>query len=87
MSEWSWRFTEKSMKQLRNLEKDIQEQIISKLDEVVSSEWREPVDYLDTLENSAFYKLRVGDYRISCDLYREDAVLEVQSIRYRNGAY
>ncbi|MFB6142479.1 MAG: type II toxin-antitoxin system RelE/ParE family toxin, partial [Halorientalis sp.] len=61
--------------------------VTSKLDEVVSSEWREPAEFLEPLTNSPFQKLRVGDYRLGCRLLREERTLRVESIRQREGAY
>ncbi|WP_256302018.1 type II toxin-antitoxin system RelE family toxin [Haloarchaeobius salinus] len=65
----------------------IQDRIVSKLDEVVESEWREPVDYLEPLTGGPFDKLRVGQYRLACVLNRQDQVLEVHRIEHRSGAY
>jgi mRNA interferase RelE/StbE len=60
---------------------------MDKLDEVVSSEWREPGDYLEPLTNSPFKKLRVGDYRLGCRLLHDERLLRVESVRSRGGAY
>ena len=73
--------------QFSKLDANTQERIVSKLDEVVSSEWRDPQDYLKPLTGSTFDKLRVGGYRIGCRLVEEDHVLRVESIRKREGAY
>lgn len=50
--------------QFLNLDAALQDRVISKLDAVVSSEWREPREYLEPLTGSPFDKFRVGDYRI-----------------------
>lgn len=73
--------------QFSRLDVEAQQRITSKLDEAVSSEWREPGDYLEPLTNSPFQKLRVGDYRLGCRLLDEDHVLRVESVRKRSGAY
>lgn len=85
--EWDWEFSPRADDQFSRLEPDVQERVVSKLDEVVSSEWREPGDFLEPLSGSPFQKLRVGDYRLGCRLMRDDAVLRVESIRKRSGAY
>jgi mRNA interferase RelE/StbE len=60
---------------------------MEKLDEVVSSEWREPGDFLEPLSNSPFKKLRAGNYRLGCRLRHEHRILRVESVRQRSGAY
>lgn len=59
---WDWAFSTRAEDQFGQLDDDTQERIMDKLDEVVSSDWREPGDYLEPLTNSPFKKLRVGDY-------------------------
>jgi hypothetical protein len=72
---------------LAELQSDTQQQIIDKLDEVVSSEWRDPDEFLDPLTNSPVQKLRVGGYRLGCRLQHDAQVLRVESVRKREGAY
>lgn len=85
--EWDWVLSSRADDQLSQIDPEVQERIVSKLDEVVSSEWREPEDFLDPLANSPFRKLRVGDYRLACRLLREKRLLSVESVRNRSGAY
>ena len=63
------------------------DRIVSKLDEVVESEWRGPDEFLEPLTGGPFSKLRVGQYRLACILDRSDSVLEVHRIEHRRGAY
>jgi len=58
-----------------------------KLDEIVSSEWREPNDFLEPLTGSPFSNLRVGDYRLGCRTIENEKTLHVESVRKRSGAY
>jgi mRNA-degrading endonuclease RelE of RelBE toxin-antitoxin system len=74
-------------KDLQTLLYHIQDNIVSKLDEVVTSEWRDPAEYLEPLTGGPFEKLRVGQYRLACVLDREARVLEVHRIEHRRGAY
>lgn len=85
--EWDWVLSPRADSQFEKLEEETQERIVSKLDEVVSSEWRDPADFLETVTNSPFQKLRVGGYRLGCRLLGTDNVLRVESIRKREGAY
>jgi len=84
---WDWMFSPRAETQLSQLQTKTQQRIIEKLDGVVTSEWREPADFLDPLQNSPFQKLRVGDYRVGCRLLRDSQMLRVESVRKRDGAY
>lgn len=85
--EWDWAFSPRADDQFASLESGDQQRVVSKLDEVVSSEWREPDAFLEPLTGSPFQKLRVGDYRLGCRLVRDERQLRVESIRKRSGAY
>ena len=67
-AEWEWVFSPRAEDQLAQLPVDTQDRIIAKLDEVVSSEWLEPADFLEPLTNSLYKKFRVGTYRLGCRL-------------------
>ena len=86
-SEWDWAFSPRADGQFARLESPVQERIVSKLDEVVSSEWREPRFFFQPLTGSPYQKLRVGDYRLGCRLLEDEQVLRIESIRKRSGAY
>jgi mRNA-degrading endonuclease RelE of RelBE toxin-antitoxin system len=85
--DWEWTFSKRADEQFSKLDDPTQERIIEKLDEVVSSEWRDPEDFLEPLTNSPFRKLRIGEYRLGCRLVRSNRVLRVESVRPRSGAY
>jgi len=85
--EWDWEFSPRADDQFAQLESEHQQRIVAKLNEVVTSDWRESADYLEPLTNAPFQKLRVGDYRLGCRLLHEDRILRVESIRDRSGAY
>lgn len=84
---WDWSFSPRAETQLSQLQRDTQQRIIDKLDDVVTSEWRDPEEFLDPLRNSPFRKLRVGDYRVGCRLAHDSRTLRVESVRKRDGAY
>lgn len=84
---WDWVLSPRAEDQFSGLESELRKRIVSKLDAVVTSEWREPGDFLEPLTGSPFHKLRVGGYRIGCRLDERDNVLRVESIRKREGAY
>jgi len=85
--DWTWAFTQQAADQFDNLDSHVQDRIVSKLDEVVKSEWRDPDEFLEPLTGGPFSKLRVGQYRLACVLDREASILEVHRIEYRSGAY
>lgn len=84
---WDWEFSPRAEDQFSNVDAQTQDRILSKLDEVVSSEWRDPEDFLEPLTDAPFQKLRVGEYRLGCRLRRTENVLRVESVRKRGSAY
>ena len=86
-AEWTWKFAPRAADQFDSLDPHMQDRLVSKLDEVVTAEWREPADYLEPLTGGPFEKLRVGQYRLACVLDYETFVLEVHRIEHRSGAY
>ena len=85
--DWTWKFTRRAADQFDGLDPHVQDRIVSKLDEVVDSEWRQPADFLEPLTGGPFSKLRVGQYRLACVLDHDASVLEVHRIEHRSGAY
>ena len=85
--EWTWKFAPRAADQFAGLDHHVQDRIVSKLDEVVTSEWREPSEYLEPLTGGPFEKLRVGQYRLACVLDHQTQILEVHRIEHRSGAY
>ena len=84
---WTWKFTPRGADQFESLDPHVQDRIVSKLDEIVESEWRDPDEFLEPLTGGPFSKLRVGQYRLACILDRSESVLEVHRIEHRSGAY
>ena len=84
---WEWQFSPRADDQFDQLDAETQQRIVTKLDEIVDSEWRDPGDYLEPLTGGPFQKLRVGGYRLGCRLLTDEQLLRVESIRKREGAY
>lgn len=84
---WRWTFTPQALDQFESLDPHVQDRIVTKLDEVVDSEWRDPDEFLDPLTGGPFSKLRIGQYRLACTLDRSESMVEVHRIEHRNGAY
>ena len=85
--DWTWKFAPRATDQFDSLDPHVQDRIVSKLDEVVESEWRDPGEFLEPLTGGPFSKLRIGQYRFACILDRSESVLEVHRIEHRSGAY
>ena len=48
--EWNWEFTDTANRQFDALDEYAQDRISSKLDEIVTDQWRNPMDYLGLVE-------------------------------------
>ncbi len=55
----------------------------SKLNEIVTDEWRDPPDHLEPLQGIPHQKLRVGQFRLGCRVDRSEQTLYVLRIRKR----
>ncbi|WP_042664888.1 MULTISPECIES: type II toxin-antitoxin system RelE family toxin [Haloferax] len=85
--DWTWKFSPRAANQFKGLDTHVQDRIISKLDEIVDSEWRDPDDFVEPLTGGPFSKLRIGQYRLACVLDYDESILEVHRIEHRSGAY
>ena len=62
---WTWTFTPRAAGQFEDLDPHVQDRLVSKLDDVVDSEWREPDDFLEPLTGGPFSTFRAGQYRLA----------------------
>lgn len=85
MSDWEWRFTDTAQRELEALDDYAQERILSKLDDIVTDEWRAPPEYLEPLRGAPHQKLRVGPFRLGVRTDRDTQVLYILRIRKRGG--
>jgi mRNA interferase RelE/StbE len=76
-------YSDRAAEQLEGLEQEIAERIVSKLDEIV---WK-PDHYLKRLQDSPYYRLRVGNYRVIIDWQRDEDVLFVRRVGHRRNIY
>ena len=86
-AEWTWELASTAEDDLHELSPDDQERIFDKLDEIVSSPWRDPPAYGEPLQNSPYKKIRIGGFRLSVIFRREENRLTVARIKRRSGAY
>lgn len=85
--EWEWQFTDPAERDYETLQPHEQDRITSKLDEIVTDQWRDPSEYLDPLTGAPHSKLRIGAFRLGCEADQDDRVLWVYTIEKRSGAY
>lgn len=85
MSKWDWELTDTGRRDFAAIDDYARERIASKLDEVVTDEWRDPTDYLEPLEGAPHQKLHVGPFRLGCRADRSGQTLYVLRIRKRGG--
>lgn len=78
--DWTWKFSPRAANQFKGLDTHVQDRIVSKLDEIVDSEWRDPDDFVEPLTGGPFSKLRIGQYRLACVLDYDESILEVHRI-------
>jgi len=82
-SDWDWLLTETAKADLGRRDDYARERIVGALDEIVSDEWRNPTEDLDSLEQAPHDKLLVGPFRLGCRLDPDEELLYVLRIRVR----
>lgn len=85
--DWDYRITERAREDLRALDAEVAERIVEKLEEVVSSDFRSPPEWLESLEQTRYQKLVVGDYRGLVLVRQQESVLEVHHVGHRRNIY
>jgi mRNA-degrading endonuclease RelE of RelBE toxin-antitoxin system len=84
-SEWDWKLTDTARRDFEGLDEYARDRIASKLDGIVTDQWRDPPAHLEPLEGAPHQKLRVGPFRLGCRADRNARVLYVLRIRKRGG--
>ena len=77
------RYTEQALDQLDDLEPDVADRILNKVDE--AAEW--PDHRLAPLRGFPYYKLRIGDYRAIISWNSGDEILRVEAVGHRRNVY
>ena len=76
-------FSDKALKQLKKLERDVQERIIAVLERIRIR----PEAYVQKLVGDGAYKVRVGDYRVIMDIDRNELRILVLKVGHRKKIY
>ena len=76
-------FSDKALKQLKKLEKNVQERIIAVLERIRIR----PEAYVTKLVGDPGYKVRVGDYRIIMDINKKEIQILILKVGHRKKMY
>ena len=76
-------FSDKALKQLKKMERHVQERIIAAMERVRIK----PEKYVTKLVGDPGYKLRVGDYRIIMDIDSKKLQILVLKVGHRKNIY
>lgn len=82
-NEWDWAMTDTARADLDRRDEYAQERIVGKLDEIISGEWRNPTENLDSLAEAPHDKLLIGPFRLGCRVDHDEKLLYVLRIRMR----
>ena len=85
---WAYNFDERAFKELRKLGTQAQRDIISYLDERISSE-ADPRRFGKGLKAdlAGLWRYRVGDYRILCQIRDRELLILVVAVGHRRDVY
>ena len=76
-------FSDKALRQIKKLEKNVQERIIAVLERIRIR----PETYVTKLVGDPGYKLRVGDYRIIMDIDNKILRILILKVGHRKNIY
>ncbi|WP_254864152.1 type II toxin-antitoxin system RelE family toxin [Halovivax gelatinilyticus] len=87
MRTWTWQFRAPAKRTDDGLDDHAKRRITDKLDEIVTDQWRDPDEYLESLTGVPHSNLRIGQFRLGADCNHTENVLDIYSIERRGGAY
>ena len=76
-------FSDKALRQIKKLEKNVQERIIAVLERIRIR----PETYVTKLVGDPGYKLRVGDYRVILDIDNKILRILILKVGHRKNTY
>ena len=80
---YSVTFSDKARRQLKKLEREVQERIIAALERIRIR----PEAYVTKLVSDPGYKLRVGDYRVIMDIDNKELQILILKAGHRKNIY
>lgn len=85
---WTLRFTETALKQLKKLDRQTSDLITRALDEKIA---KSPDPHLFgkalTGEFKGYWRYRIGDYRVICELREKELIILVIALGHRREIY
>lgn len=84
---WTWEFRPRADDAFEKLEAEDQDQIVAKLENVVTNQWRDPPEWVEPLTGAHHGKIRVGQLRLGATADRESETLIIYTIDPRSNAY
>ena len=76
-------FSEISERQFKKFDKQVQDRMIKVLERIKIR----PEDFVEKLVGDSGFKLKVGDYRIFLDIYKDKSIILINSIGHRRNVY
>jgi len=76
-------FSDKAKKQFDNLEKDVQNRIGIKIERIKIR----PFSFVKKLQNTPYYALRVGEYRVILNITQKQLIVFVVEVGHRKNVY
>jgi len=76
-------FSDKALRQLKKMEKNVQERIIAVLERIRIR----PEAYVTKLVGDPGYKVRVGDYRVLMDINNKELHILILKVGHRKKVY
>ena len=85
---WKVEISDVAERQLRKLDRPVQKRIIDWLEERIEG-CKNPRHFGEPLKGdcAGFWRYRVGQYRILCDIQDEKVIVLVLAVGHRSGAY
>lgn len=80
---YSIEFSKMAEKQFDDLERNVQERIVGKLERMKVR----PFDFVKRLAGCSYYSMRVGDYRIILDIQHNRMIIFVIELGHRRNVY
>jgi Arc/MetJ-type ribon-helix-helix transcriptional regulator len=80
-NEWDWVVTDTARADLDRCDEYARERIVTRLDGIVSGEWRNPTEDLQNLVEAPHDKLLIGPFRLGCRVDHDAGLLYVLRIR------
>ena len=80
---YSIEFSQRAVKDLKKLEKSVQENILNALERISVR----PYDFVRRLKTSKYFRLKVNEYRVIIDIQNDKLMILVVTLGHRRNIY